>query len=164
MPNNKFDDIAEIVQTKRDELIDKLVSFVSCDTILFLPENADCCLWVKEANHLLGTDFVMSDGLKVSEFNINQMEKIRAYLLKCSILKETWIYLTATELRSVLLAILVAEKRIGVEDAFSMAFYEELTQQNKWGTLSEIEQRHREIKKRLQNLEQWADERSLSKN
>ena len=63
------------------------------------------------------------------------------------------LYLSATELRSVLLATLLAERQISVEEAFVCSFAEEIEEQNKWGIPEEIEQRHATVRARLKDAE-----------
>jgi len=162
MPNNKFDEISVLYQKQRDELISKLVSFVAGDTILFLPKASGCDEKVKSANEILGSRFERTDGIAVLPENLLYGDNIKAYMDSCSVKKQTFIYLVATELRSVLSGVLMAEKKISLEEAFNLAFYEELGQQKKWGIMPEAEEKHQAVKTQLQALEQWFDERSVS--
>lgn len=162
MPNNQFDEILKIFQTQRDELISKLVSFVAGDTILFLPKASGCEDKIKQANEILGSRFIATEGIEVLEQNISFAEKIKNYMNSCPVEKQVFIYLAATELRSVLSAVLLAEKKIKIEDAFELSFYEELSQQKAWGVMPETEDKHQAIKSQLRALEKWFDERSLS--
>jgi len=162
MPNSKFDEILRIFQTQRDELICKLVSFVAGDTILFLPKDSGCDEKIKSANEILGSRFEKTDGINVLSENLLYGENIKKYMNRCSVEKQTFIYLVATELRSVLAAVLLAEKEINAEEAFKFSFYEELTQQKKWGVLPEAEEKHQAVKLQLKALERWLNERSVS--
>ena len=47
---------------------------------------------------------------------VNTIENIKKYMNRCSVEKQTFIYLVATELRSVLAAVLLAEKKINAID------------------------------------------------
>jgi chaperone required for assembly of F1-ATPase len=58
--------------------------------------------------------------------------------------------------------VLLAEKEINAEEAFKFSFYEELTQQKKWGVLPEAEEKHQAVKLQLKALERWLNERSVS--
>lgn len=162
MPSNQFDEILKTFQTQRDELICKLVSFVASDTILFLPKGSGSEDKIKLANEILGSRFIATDGIEVLEQNLSCAEKVKVYLDNCPVKKQVFIYLAATELRSVLSAVLMAEKKIHMEDAFKLSFYEELSQQKAWGVMPEAENRHQAIKSQLKALERWFDERSVS--
>lgn len=162
MINNQFDDILKTFQKKRDELICKLVSFVASDTILFLPKDSGSEDKIKLANEILGSQFIATDGIEVLEQNLSCAEKVKVYLDSCPVKKQVFIYLAATELRSVLSAILMAEKKINMEEAFELSFYEELSQQKAWGVMPEAEARQQAIKSQLKALIRWFDERSIS--
>ncbi|MBR1374418.1 hypothetical protein IJ556_08235 [bacterium] len=140
---------------QESELIDRLVSFVSTDTILFLPDSAEARKAVAIVNRILRTKFVISEGIEVLEGNSLQSSQVKKYLEQVSFDKLALVYLTAMELRSVLLGILFAEKGIGIEDAFACAFYEELSQQHCWGCLPEILQKQQSIKNRLKLVQEW---------
>lgn len=134
---------------QRSELLERLVSFVCHDTILYLPEEQMAKEYLSVANAFLDAHFEMCNEFVTKENNILQKNKIEKYLNKLSATKLTGIYLLATELRSVILGILLAEDKIGIEEAFACSFTEELAEQKKWGTLDEITQKHIEIKERL---------------
>lgn len=162
MINNQFDEILTLLKAQRDELIGRLISFVAGDTILFLPKDSGCDEKIDLVNQILGSRFVGADGIDVLSENLLQEEKLKAYLNACSVEKQAFIYLAATELRSVLSAVLMAEKKVSLEDVFNLAFYEEISQQKKWGIMPEVEERHQVIKSQLKALERWFNERSIS--
>lgn len=162
MPNNWFDDFYKIYIEQRSEFIDKLVSFVAQDTILFLDDCKGASEKIKEVNQLLGTNFLICEGIEVKEQNLIERDKVAVYLNSISLEKAALIYLVATEIRSVLSAILFAEVKISATDLFNLTFYEELEQQKVWGITDEIVYRHSQIKERLSYLEKVRNERSLS--
>lgn len=155
-----FDDL----MLQKSELIKKLVSFVLTDTILYLPEDESICTKLGQVNLLLGTDFVLVKGIDVPAENVAQQGKVEKYLLECSTEKTAFIYLMATEIRSVLLAILWMEEKIDIDELFLCAFFEELQEQKQWGEIEEIIERNKLIKSKLNDLKKWRNERSLSKN
>lgn len=154
-----------------DVLAGVLKSFVETDTLLFVsPDEAGkevCgCLerLVGEVNALAGTMYVITDGLDVSDINVAQNARFGAYLETFMPEKTAFVYLAALELRSVMLGILLAERKISVEEAFSAAFYEELFEQKRWGVLEETAHRQREIKNKLFELERIGYERGVFEN
>jgi len=162
MQNNLWEDVFKDLAKQKSELEDRLVSFVLTDTLLFLPDNPRLKDELMRANQLLGSHFVMSSGFDVSPENISQQRYVKVYLQGTEDFKTVFIYLIAMELRSVLLAILLAENKIDYKQAFDYAFYEEITEQKQWGVLPEIADKHSEIKTRLCELEKWYEKRSLS--
>ena len=162
MKNSSLADIFTKLEKQKSELVKRLVSFVVTDTILFLEESLEAKKSLQQANELLKTNFVMNKGLEVSKKNIAQVPAVEDYLKKSLAKKVAYIYLAATEIRSVLLAILLAEGKTGKEEAFDCAFFEELTEQKKWGTMPESLQRQQAIKNRLDELNRFMNEGSLS--
>ena len=151
---NNFNNIVSFMNNiQKSELINRLVSFVCHDTILYLPENQTAKKYLVSANAFLGTHFQMCDTFATDDVNVLQKDKIDVYLNKLNTSNLVGLYLVATELRSVLLAILLKEKEISIEEAFACSFAEELTEQKKWGTLDEIKQRHLEVIEHLREAE-----------
>ena len=155
MKNSSLEDIFTKLETQKSELVKRLVSFVVTDTILFLPESAEAKKCLELVNDLLKTSFVMNKGLEISKKDILQVSVVEDYLKKALKRKVAYIYLAATEVRSVLLGILLAEGKISNEEAFDCAFFEELTEQKKWGTMPESLQRQQAIQNRLDELESF---------
>ena len=162
MKNNLKDNILNALIAQRGELVKRLVSFVSTDTILFLSECQIAENMLRLVNNLLCVDFVMAEGLNIPPKNLVQTEIVERYLLSSSAKKTALIYLVATELRSVLLGILWAENKASNDEVFDCAFFEELQEQKKWGKLPEIEAKHLEIRNKLADWEMWKNEGSLS--
>lgn len=151
---NNFKNVVSFINNaQKSELIERLVSFVCGDTILYLPENQSAKKYLSAANEFLCTDFQMCDDFSTADINVLQKDKIKDYLAKLKISKLAGLYLAATELRSVLLAVLLAEGKLNIEETFDCSFAEELAEQKKWGTFDEIRQKHKEIKERLQKAE-----------
>lgn len=147
--------LAELSKIQESELVNRLVSFASTDTILFLPDSAEARKAVTIANQILQTKFVISEGIEVLGVNSLQDNQVKQYLEHVSFNKLALVYLTATELRSVLLGILFAEGKVSIESAFACAFYEELSQQHCWGCLPEMLQKQQGIKNRLKLMQEW---------
>lgn len=162
MQSKVLEDIFTKLEKQKSELVKRLVSFVVTDTILFLPESLDAQNCLEHVNALIKTDFIMNKGLEISKKDILQVPAVEDYLKKSSKRKVAYIYLAATEVRSVLLAILLAESKINNNEAFECAFFEELSEQKKWGTMPESLQQQQAIRSRLEELESFINEGSLS--
>lgn len=147
---------------QKDWLIKQLVSFVPTDTLLYLPRDEVVEKTICAVNYLLGTVYVLSDGIDVSKHNLQQGQKIEQYLLGLSADEVVFVYQTGQELHSVLLAIMVLERQLDMQKAFELAFYEELKQQEKWGKVEEIITRQKSVLLRLEQLDRLYDKRSVS--
>ncbi len=156
----------------RERLSERLLTYVLTDTILYLPElsviqpayRVLLSEVLSDANSLLGTAYRATKGLSVYETNPAQADKLSAYLNRIDSREFAVLYLASACLRSVLLGVLFSAKRIGADEAFAMAFFEELSQQQRWGKDEEIIARHTQIKQELAELERMRDEGSLSEN
>ena len=67
-------------------------------------------------------------------------------------------------MHSVLLSILLAEHLLEKQQAFELAFYEELLQQETWGKTEEIIKKHQTILQHLEYLDKQYGKRSISQN
>lgn len=155
-------DIFDISVWQKDELISQLVSFASTDTLLFLPQDETVMSAVQTLNSDLNTMYVLSHGIEVLPQNVQQGIKVKQYLKKLPCADVAFIYLVGKELRSVLLAILLANKSLNLKQVFDLAFYEELCQQKNWGKTEEIVKRQQNIWEKLIGLCEQYDKRSVS--
>lgn len=162
--------LIEQISAKREELESSLCAFALTDTLLFWPEDGSFKESYKttlvssllSVNALLKTSYEATNGLDIKRNNEIQVEKLQAYLRRLADDKFAVLYLAATEVRSVLLAVLFAEEKLNAEEVLKQAFFEELSQQEKWGKDEETHRRHIDILKKLKILEAFRDERSLS--
>lgn len=121
-------EIIKKIAAEKECFISVLVRFAETDTLLYLPDDLDAGILrdaaaaVEQANLLSNTAFVMTKGLSVIAANALQKEKMAAYLRQLDDDKLSILYLTATELRSVLLGILFAERIASAEAVFRLAF------------------------------------------
>lgn len=154
----------------KQELVSLLVPFAATDTLLYLSgvlnekmqKEVDDA--IKSANEIMGTKFVPVLGLEVCRQNIEQQEIVRRYLEKTDDYRFAVVYLAATELRSVLAGVLLANRVLSADDVFQLTFAEELAQQERWGKDEEIKKRQQDIKQRIIELEKVCHERSLFEN
>ena len=152
-----------ISDEQKDELIKQLVSFVPTDTLLFLPvADEKVQKTLQTVNTFFNTEYVLSCGIEVLPQNVKQGEKVEQYLKSISGADIAFIYLAGKELRSVLLAVLLGTKKLKLQQAFDLAFYEELYQQRDWGKTEEIVKRQQNIFEKLVRLCEQYDKRSVS--
>ncbi len=154
----------------KHELVSLLVPFAATDTLLYLSDVLNEKIQkevddaIKSANEIMGTKFVPVLGLEVCRQNIEQQEIVRRYLEKTDDYRFAVVYLAATELRSVLAGVLLANRALSADDVFQLTFAEELAQQERWGKDEEIKKRQQAIKQRIIELEKVCNERSLFEN
>lgn len=153
------------IEQNRVPLTDTLLVFIKTDTILFaFNEECEDCFkcFLSAANGVLNTAFILTKGLDIAEVNQTQDNTVRAYLDSLSAQRFALVYLVATQVRSVLLAVLFAEGKIDSDELLNTAFFEELWQQKKWGETAETTERYRCIKEELTKLKVLRDGTSLS--
>lgn len=146
----------------RTEIIDRLVKLSQTDMLLFWGQEKDLIVqqekvWgplLEWANKEINVDFVKTQSLEVPE-NQTSGEKLKNYLSSFSDKELAAFYLAALNMKSVLLAIALVKKRLNAEQAFKAAFLEELWQAENWGMESEAEKRRGELKKELQEIENF---------
>ena len=154
----------------KHELVSLLVPFAATDTLLYLSDvlnektQKEVDDAIKSANEIMGTKFVPVLGVEVCRQNIEQQEIVRQYLEKTDDYRFAVVYLTATELRSVLAGVLLANRALSADDVFWLAFAEELAQQERWGKDEETKKRQQAIKQKIIELEKVCNERSLFEN
>ena len=154
----------------KQELVSLLVPFAATDTLLYLSDvsnektQKEVDDAIKSANEIMGTKFVPVLGLEVCRQNIEQQEIVRRYLEKTDDYRFAVVYLAATELRSFLAGVLLANRALSADDVFRLTFAEELAQQERWGKDEEIKKRQQAIKQRIIELEKVCNERSLFEN
>lgn len=154
----------------KQELVSLLVPFAATDTLLYLSDvsnektQKEVGDAIKSANEIMGTKFVPVLGLEVCRQNIEQQEIVRRYLEKTDDYRFAVVYLAATELRSFLAGVLLANRALSADDVFRLTFAEELAQQERWGKDEEIKKRQQAIKQRIIELEKVCNERSLFEN
>lgn len=159
-----FEETLSEISANRLNLTQALLCFVETDTLLFLPEDKVVEEALNCSNQVLHTSFELAFGLDVPTVNLAQRQSVLSYLDMLPIKKFMSVYLLATELRSVLLAVLYVEKKLSVDEIFRLAFYEELLQQKQWGCLEENISFHNKVKQKLEEIENYLDHEDLSTN
>lgn len=145
---------------KREYFEKKLLSFLLYDTVLFYPDNADFQkdygrkleMVLASFNKLLVVEYVATKGLDVVEQNNSFQEKIANFLAQLNVIDLIKVYIIATNLRSVILAILILNGVVEVKDAVEVAFCEEFYSQKKWGRIEELDEKCKTIEGNIVNI------------
>lgn len=151
------------IKEHRSEVIEKLVEFSFTDVILFWSANDDIKSlqtekWLpvlKWLNNRFKITLKETDGLTPPPQNENNRAGFAEILEKMSLKTLTAYYLAAVRLKSPLLALALAEKKITASEAFELAYLEELYQSKSWGVDEEAEQGRQCVKNELLEIEEF---------
>ncbi len=151
------------IKEHRSEVIEKLVEFSFTDVILFWSANDDIKSlqtekWLpvlKWLNNRFKITLKETDGLTPPPQNENNRAGFTEILEKMNLKTLTAYYLAAVRLKSPLLALALAEKKITASEAFELAYLEELYQSKSWGVDEEAEQGRQCVKKELLEIEEF---------
>lgn len=146
-------DIINQIVEKREYFEQKLLEFLLCDTMLFCSENEEInnmygkkiSKVIDDFNKMLGVEYKLSRGFDIDEGNKKYQDVVGQYLSQSDGDFLGCIYMIATELRSVMLAFLLMNKKISINESIELAFYEEYFQQKKWGSIQELEDKNKQI-------------------
>ena len=151
------------IKEHRSEVIEKLVEFSFTDVILFWSANDDIKSlqtekWLpvlKWLNNRFKITLKETDGLTTPPQNENNRAGFTDILEKMNLKTLTAYYLAAVRLKSPLLALALAEKKITASEAFELAYLEELYQSKSWGVDEEAERGRQCVKKELLEIEEF---------
>lgn len=151
------------IKEHRSEVIEKLVEFSFTDVILFWSANDDIKSlqtekWLpvlKWLNNRFKITLKETDGLTPPPQNENNRAGFTEILEKMNLKTLTAYYLAAVRLKSPLLALALAEKKITASEAFELAYLEELYQSKSWGVDEEAEQGRQCVKNELLEIEEF---------
>lgn len=151
------------IKEHRSEVIEKLVEFSFTDVILFWSANEDIKKlqtekWLpvlKWLNNRFKITLKETDGLTPPPQNENNRAVFMQILEKMSLKTLTAYYLAAVRLKSPLLALAFAEKKISASEAFDLAYLEELYQSKSWGVDDEAEQGRQCVKNELFEIDDF---------
>ena len=151
------------IKEHRSEVIEKLVEFSFTDVILFWSANDEIKSlqtekWLpvlKWLNNRFKITLKETDGLTPPPQNENNRAGFTEILEKMNLKTLTAYYLAAVRLKSPLLALALAEKKITASEAFELAYLEELYQSKSWGVDEEAERGRQCVKKELLEIEEF---------
>lgn len=151
------------VNENREEIINKMVQFSLTDVLLFWGKSKDLMaaqekewkpllLWAEQE---LNTKLMSTHDLDVPEQNKQSGYRLKILLESLSNKELAAFYVAALNTRSPLLALALVKGRISAEEAFSASFLEELWQAKQWGNDEDAEQRRKDMKKELLEVEKF---------
>lgn len=161
-----FRDAEQYVLQNKKEIISLLAEFVLTDTILFWSADEDIKLLQRKkwqpiidfANNEIGLNLQKTYEITPSSENEFCREAFKNYTRTLYLNKLTALYLAATELKSVLLAVALIKGKISATEAFNRAFLEEFYQNERWGTDKEAENKREQIKEKMLKIEGYIQE------
>ena len=135
-----FEKSCQYITEHRHETIDTLCRFLSADTILFWSDDIELHKYQKEhwgsvlqrLNTVFKLDMQPTTELTLKN-NKKAEEKFKRCLEELSDEELTACSLAAAEMKSVLLGLLLAKRKISADDACKAAFLEEIYQNEFWG-------------------------------
>lgn len=148
------------VDTRRDELIDELVSYAGSDQICYRAEHPaelvtlqdriwnPLCDWINEK---LAIDLKISKGIIFVEQDNDNLEKIRAMLEGLNSFKLTALHGLITVTGSVTIGYSLYCGRLTIEEAWNAGHLDENFQVSQWGSDEEAEERRQALKRELKN-------------
>lgn len=151
------------VLAHRQELTDRLVDFSRSDVLLFLSSDKKLMEQQKEKwlpivnwiNNTLKSSFSTTTTLNVPPADKRSLEDLKTYIDQLSAKEMTAFYMTALDMRSVLLALALVKGRIGAGEAFELSEMEELYQVRNWGSEPVAEARRRALRDNLIQAEKY---------
>ena len=154
---------AKEIAKNRNEVIDRLVQFALTDMLLFWGQNKELVnrqekIWgpiLQWAKYEVNTKYIKTQGLEVPTQEEGSDERLKMFLENLSNKELAAFYVAALNMKSVLLAAALVKKHINAQQAFDAAYLEELWQAETWGIEKEAEQRRQEIRKELQEIEDF---------
>ena len=161
-----FDNLFEMarqISKNRDEIIEKLLSFVQTDLMFFWGSEKDLIeqqekLWrplLEWASYEFDINYKITQSLDVPTVDASDELKMRAFLESLSDKELAGFYVAASNVKSILIAAALVKKRISAEEAFNAALLEEHWQAEVWGSVDEAESRQMEIRKELKLVEDF---------
>lgn len=155
--------LSEDIAQNRQEVIEKLTSFLVTDMLFFWGTDKDLIsrqedVWrplLDWAKKCFDADLYKTHGLEVPEQNRSAEGRLHLFMDKLSNNELAAFYEAALDMRSVLLAAALVKKRINADEAFNAAFLEELWQNENWGSDEESVVRREDIHDELRQVEEF---------
>lgn len=152
----------QYIKQHRAETIDTICRFATTDLLLFWDKKEDIYerqqkIWrplLDNTEKQLSTDIKISYSLRVPDNKV-YLAALKNRINELSDKKLTTAFLTATQLKSVILGLAILDKQMNVEEIFNAAFLEELYQNELWGTDEEALQKREQIKVELQKIKEY---------
>lgn len=146
---------------RRAETEADLLRFVMTDVLLFWSNQEDLYqrqaeLWQPVLDWVAdkcGAPILTTTGLDVPEQDMRLGQVLQQSLAQMSLKKLAAMSAAALDMRSVLLAWALVERRISAEEAYQAAWLEEIWQAEKWGSDEEAESKRQLYRRNLAEVE-----------
>ena len=148
------------IENSREDIINRLVQFVTTDTLLFWSPKDELKAEQKNVwepylrwfGRKTGASLNPTESINVDDKNTSSLEKLKQYLLTLRTEELAALYFASTELNSVILGLYFALENIDIQKIITAAFLEEKFQAIRWGENLPAEEKYREIADRLSDL------------
>lgn len=158
-----FNAAEKYVSENRDFIETTLAEFVLTDTVLFWSNKPEIKALQKEQwqpvldwlAQQFGWHFCTTEDFCLPQENEHNGELFAGYLKTLSLKKITALYLAATNMKSPLLAVAMIESKLSAQQAFGLAFLEELYQAQEWGKDDAAENLRKKIFADLVSIEEY---------
>ena len=159
--NYEWTKIEEDIRQHREELIERLVKFSLNDVLLFWSNQESLHklqaeLWQPVLDWVAdkcGVPPKVTTGLDVPEQDPCLVQALQQSLAQMSLKKLSAMLAAALEMRSVLLAWALVERRISAEEAYQAAWLEEIWQAERWGADEAAEAKRQDYRRNLTEVE-----------
>lgn len=160
---NYLNSAQQEIKEHRVEIINRLVQFSLTDMLLFWGQEKDLIerqqkLWepiLQWASQELNAKFILANNLDVPEQNTQSGYRLKQFMESLSDRELTAFYAVALRTRSVLLAAAMVKGPLTGEEAYHAAFLEELWQTENWGSDEEADNRRKNIKNEILEIEDY---------
>ena len=157
-----FVEAQKYVGSHRTEIIETLCNYFNDDTLLFWSDKPDLLAYQKEQwqpfLNMLNTVFKIDLVTTTTLFPAKNEEAFLQYKKQVETASDkelTACRIASAEMKSVLLALLLAKQKISAEEAFNAAFLEELYQNKFWGEDVAALNARQKSKDLLQKVEEY---------
>lgn len=150
------------VAAHRDETIEILRRYLQTDTLLFWSEEPTLFAYQKKhwqpildvLNSVFKLELQTTTGIMPPE-NEQTASGFEQHLNSMSDKELTGCFLAASEMKSVLLGLLLAKQKLSVAEAFNAAFLEELYQNQFWGEDAAAINTRKKVKSQLEKIAEF---------
>lgn len=155
-----FDKIKDSVKQERAEITKRLVEFAQTDVLLFWSGNSEVhklqekqwlpvLKWLRKR---FGMHVIQTEALTPPVSNVDSLKIFTDILNNLSLDNFSAFYLAAVRMKSPLLALALVERQVNADEAFNLAYLEEIWQSEKWGKDENAENRRCQIKQEINQI------------
>lgn len=149
----------QYIKQHRGETIETMCNFAQTDLLFFWSDNPEVYagqkkIWQPFLDLLQAESKALINVSKTLQMPDNEkyLLWLKSKLQKLSGTELTAVFLAATQMKSVILGLSLLNKKTSVDDIFKAAFWEEIYQNELWGTDEEALQKREQTKAELQKI------------